>query len=69
MKMHIPKMKPQVVSYQEYKDFHKETFLDSLKHEINVQGQFLNKKGLDDSVLSVHKFLISMLLKKAVCTI
>ena len=47
MKMHFPKMKPQVVSYREYKDFHNETFLDSLRHELNVQGQFLNEKGLD----------------------
>ena len=44
MKMHFPKMKPQVVSYRKYKDFHSETFLDSLKHELNVQGQFLNGK-------------------------
>ena len=47
MKMHFPKMKPQVISYRNYKDFHNETFLDSLKHELNVQGQFLNEKGLD----------------------
>ena len=47
MKMHFPKMKQQVVSYREYKDFHNETFLDSLRHELNVQGQFLNEKGLD----------------------
>ena len=33
MKMHFPKMKPQVVSYRKYKDFHNETFLNSLKHE------------------------------------
>ena len=25
MKMHFPKMKPQVITYREYKDFHKET--------------------------------------------
>ena len=47
MKMHFLKMKPQVVSYRKYKDFHNETFLDSLRHEINVQEQFLNEKGLD----------------------
>ena len=34
MKMHFPKMKPQVVSYQKYKEFHNKTFLDSLKHEL-----------------------------------
>ena len=42
MKMSFPKMKPQFVSYRKYKDFHKETMLDSLRHE-----QFLNEKGLD----------------------
>ena len=42
MKIHFPKMKPHVDSYQKYKDFHNETFLDSLRHELNVQGQFLN---------------------------
>ena len=47
MKMHFPKMKPRVVSFRKYKDFHNETFLDSLKHELNVQGQFLNEKRLD----------------------
>ena len=47
MKMHFPKMKPQVVSHRKYKDFHSETFLDSLRHERNVQAQFLNEKGLD----------------------
>ena len=46
MKIHFPKRKPEIVSYRKYKDFHNETFLDSLKHELNVQGQFLNKKGL-----------------------
>ena len=46
MKMYFPKRKPQVVSYRKCKDFHNETFLDSLRHEINVQGQFLNEKGL-----------------------
>ena len=47
MKMHFLNMKPQIVSYRKYKDFHNETFLDSLRHELNVQGQFLNEKGLD----------------------
>ena len=32
MKMHFPKMKPRVVSFRKYKDFHNETFLDPLKH-------------------------------------
>ena len=30
MKMHFPKMKPQIVGYWKYKDFHNETFVDSL---------------------------------------
>ena len=47
MKMHFPKMKPQVVSYRKYKDFHNETLLDSLRHELDVQGQCLNEKGLN----------------------
>ena len=47
MKMHFPKIRPQVVSYRKYQDFHNETFLDSLRHELNIQGQFLNEKGLD----------------------
>ena len=47
MKVHFPKMKRQDVSYRKYKDFHNATFLDSLRHELNVQGQFLNEKGLD----------------------
>ena len=45
--MHFPKMKPQVISYRKYKECHNGTFLDSLKHELDVQGQFLNEKGLD----------------------
>ena len=31
MKMHFPKLKPQVISYRKYKDLHNKTFLDSLK--------------------------------------
>ena len=38
MRMHFPIMKSQVVSYQKYKDFHNETFLDSSRHERNIQG-------------------------------
>ena len=48
IKLHFPKIKPRrVVSYRKYKDFHKETFLDPLRYELNSQGQFLNEKGLD----------------------
>ena len=47
MKMHFPKIKPHVVRYRKYKDFHNETFLDSLRHEFNVQGLFLNEKRLE----------------------
>ena len=42
MKMHFPKMKPQFFSYRKYKEFHNETFLNSIRHELNAQGQFLN---------------------------
>ena len=42
VKMRFLKMKPHVISYWKYKDFHNETFLDLLKHELNVQGQFPN---------------------------
>ena len=38
-------MKRQVVCYRKYKGFHNETFLDSLRHDLNVQ--FLNEKRLD----------------------
>ena len=38
MKMHFPKMKPQVAGYPKYKEFHNETFLDPIRHELNVQG-------------------------------
>ena len=47
MKMHFPKMKPQVITYPKYKDFHNKNFLDSLKNELNIQEQLLNEKGLD----------------------
>ena len=47
MKMHFPKIKPHVVPYRKYKDFHNETFLDSVRHEFNVQGLFLNEKRLE----------------------
>ena len=40
-------MKPQIIRYRKYKGFHNENFLDSLRHELNIQGRFLNKKGLD----------------------
>ena len=40
-------MKPQIVSYRKYKGLHNETFVHSLRHEFNVQGRFLNEKGLD----------------------
>ena len=53
MKMHFPKMKPQVISYRKYKEFHNGTFIDLLKHELDVQGQFLNEKGLADAFLTI----------------
>ena len=45
--VHFPKIKQQVIRYWKYKDFNNKTFLDSLKRELNVQGQFLNEKELD----------------------
>ena len=42
MKMYFPKMKLQVVGYRKYKDVHNETFLVSIRHELNKQGQFLS---------------------------
>ena len=83
MKMHLPKMKPQVFSYWKYKDFHNETSLDSLKYEFNVQEQFLIKKGLDgfsteifdkhtpnksDVLRSNHKPFINNEISKAIVT-
>ena len=47
MKMPFSKMRPQVVSYRKYKDFNNKTCSESLRHKLNVQGQFLNEKGLD----------------------
>ena len=42
MKIHFPKMKLQVVSYRKYNEFYNGTFSDSIRHELNVQGHFLN---------------------------
>ena len=36
MKMQFPKMKPQVASSRKYKDYHNETFVDSLRHQFNI---------------------------------
>ena len=44
MKMPFSKMKPQANRYRKYKGFHNETFSDSLKYELNIQGRFLNEK-------------------------
>ena len=38
MKMHFPKMKSQVISYRKCKVFHNETFIDSLRHELNMKN-------------------------------
>ena len=64
MKMHFPKMKPQVVSYRKYKDFLNETFLGSLRCELNVQRQFLNEKGLDAFSSNCAKFFDKHVPKK-----
>ena len=47
MKMPFSKMRPQVVSCRKYKDFNNKTCSESLRHKLDVQGQFLNEKGLD----------------------
>ena len=69
MKMHFPKIKPQVVSYRKYKDFHNETFLDSLKHEFNAPGKFLNEKRLDAFATICTESFDKHLLKRAIYTI
>ena len=66
IKMHFPKIKPQVVSYRKYKD---ETFLDSLRHELNVQGKFLNEKGLDAFSTICTEIFDKHAPKKAIYTI
>ena len=47
IKMNFSKLKPQIVSYQKYKGNHNETFMGSLRHNFNIQGQFLNERELD----------------------
>ena len=49
MKMHFPKMKSanKFLVIGNNKDLQNKTFLDSLKYELSVEGQFLNEKGLD----------------------
>ena len=69
MKIHFPEMKLQVLSYRKYKDFHNETFLDSLRHEFNVQGQFLIEKGLDAFSTICREVFDKHAPKKAIHTI
>ena len=38
MKMHLPKMKSQIISYRKCEVFHNETFIDSLRYELNVKN-------------------------------
>ena len=57
MKMHFPKMKPQVVSYRKYKDFRNETFLDSSRHELNVQVQFIKEKELNRCIFNYREIM------------
>ena len=64
MKMHFPKMKPRVIRHQKYKGYHNETSLDSLRHELSIQGRFLNEKRLDAFSTICTELLINMLLKK-----
>ena len=69
IKIHFPKMKPEVFRYRKYKDFHKETFLESLRHELNAQGQFLNEKGLDAFSTICTKIFDKHAPKKVIYTI
>ena len=69
MKMRFPKLKPQVVSYRKYKNFHNETFLDSLRHELNLQEQFLNEKGLYAFSTTYTEICGKYASKKAIYTI
>ena len=69
MKMYFPKVKRQVVSYRKCKDFHNKTFLGSLRHELNVQGQFLNEKGLDASSTICAEIFDKHAPKKTIYTI
>ena len=47
MKTHFPKMKVQVARYPKYTKFHNETFLELIRHELNLQEQFLNQKEIN----------------------
>ena len=61
MKMHFLKTKPQAAvigniravigntgcCYRKHKGFHNQTFLDSLRYELNIHGMLLKEKGLD----------------------
>ena len=50
--------------------FHNETFLDSLRHELNVERQFLNEKGLDAfSTICAESFNKHVPKKKTIYTI
>ena len=69
MKMHFPKIKPQVSRYQKYKGFHNKIFLDLLKQELNIQGKFLNQKGLDAFSTFCTEFFYKHAPKKAIYTI
>ena len=39
MKIHFPKIKLQVIRFGKNKGFHNETFLNSLRHELNIQEE------------------------------
>ena len=69
IKMHFPKVKSQVVSYRKYKDFHNKTVLHSLRHELNVQEQFLIEKGLNAFSTIYTEIFDEHAPKKAIYTI
>ena len=58
MKMHFLKTNPRVASCRKYKDFYNEAFLDSLRHELNIQGQFLNEKGIDHASSTICREIV-----------
>ena len=55
--------------FRKYRDFHNETFLDSLRHVLNVQRQFLNEKELDVFSIIFTETFDKHAPKKAIYTI
>ena len=47
VKIHFPKLKPQVIRCWKYIAFYNKTFLDPLRHELNIQRKFENETSSD----------------------